>query len=59
LRFAKNDANQIVGAGIIVAILHGRRDLVVGLGYDLGEIDPGGVIAQGAERCDISHSEEM
>src|SRR5271170_1113535 len=56
LRLAQDDANQIVGAGLIVAILHLRRDLVVGLGYDPGQINPGGVITQSSEGCDVRHS---
>jgi len=58
LRFAQDDANQIVGTGIIVPALHFRRDFVVGLGQNLGQIDPGGVISQSAERFDVSHRPE-
>src|SRR5271165_547732 len=55
LRFTKDDTNQVVGTGIIVAALHFGRDFVVGLSHDLGKIDPGRVISPGAEWFDVGH----
>ncbi len=53
---AEDDANQVVGAGLVVAILHGRGDLVVGLGDDVFHVDAGGVVAKGAEGVDTGHA---
>ena len=52
LVFAEYDADQVVGAGLVVAILHGRGDLVVGLGDDVFHLDAGGIVTEGAEGID-------
>ena len=51
----KDDANEVVGAGGVVGVLHGRGDLVVGLGDDVGHGDYGGVVTEGAERVQTGH----
>src|SRR5437660_2051110 len=55
LAFAKHDAYQVIGAGRVVAFLHLRSNLVVGLCNRLRNLDPERVITQGAKRCEISH----
>ncbi len=37
--FAEDDADEVVGAGVVVALLHLRGDLVVGLGDDVFHVD--------------------
>src|SRR5579872_1024501 len=56
LRFSQDDANQIVGIGIIVTVSHFRCDFVIGLGHNLRQINAGGVVTQSAEWCNVSHS---
>ena len=53
---AEDDADQVVGAGRVVGVLHGGGDLVVGLGDDVGHVDAGGVVAESAEGVQASHS---
>ena len=53
--FAQDDAHQVLRAGSVVAILHLRRDLVVGLGDDLWNRDPGRVITKGAKGLNVGH----
>ena len=53
---AEDDADKVVGAGSVVGVLHGRGDLVVGLGDDAGEVDAGGVVTESAEGVQASHS---
>ena len=54
--FAEDDADEVVGAGLVVALLHGGGDLVVGLGDDVFHVDAGGVVTEGAEGVDASHA---
>ena len=56
LVFAENDADEVVGAGFVVALLHGRSDLVVGLGEDVFHVDAGGVVTEGAEGVETGHA---
>ena len=35
LRQSEDDADQVVGAALVIGLLHGRGDLVVGLGDDI------------------------
>lgn len=56
LVFAKNDTDEVVGAGLVVTLLHGGGDLVVGLSDDSLQIDAGGVVTEGAERVKASHA---
>ena len=53
---AEDDSDQVVRAERVVALLHRRRDLVVGLGDDVGHIDACGVITKCAERIETSHN---
>ncbi len=56
LVFAEDDADEVVGAGFVVALLHGRGDLVVGLGDDVLHVDAGGVVTEGAEGVEAGHA---
>ena len=53
---AEDDADEVVGAGLVVALLHGGGDLVVGLGDDVFHVDAGGIVAEGAEGIDAGHA---
>src|SRR5580704_2091013 len=55
---AQNDAHQIMRAGGVVALLHLRRDLVVGLSDDFGEINPSRVVSQSTERSNVGHGRQ-
>ena len=46
---------KIVGAGSVVSFLHGRSDLVVGLGDDLRGGNSLQVVAESAKRMDVCH----
>ena len=54
--FAEDDADEVVGAGVVVALLHLRGDLVVGLGDDVFHMDAGDVVAECAEGVDTGHA---
>ena len=56
LVLAQDDADEVVGAALVVALLHLGRDLVVGLGDDVLHADAGGVVAEGAEGIDAGHA---
>ena len=56
LVFAEDDADEVVGAGLVVALLHGGGDLVVGLGDDVFHVDAGGVVTEGAEGVETGHA---
>ncbi len=56
LVLAEDDADEIVGAGFVVALLHGRGDLVVGLGDDVFHVDAGWVVTEGAEGVKTGHA---
>ena len=58
LALSQNDAHEVVGTGRVVAFLHLRSNLVVGLCDHLRNIDPARVITQGAKRCKVSHDFE-
>src|SRR5580698_2791133 len=45
-------------AGGVVALLHLRRDLVVGLSDDFGEINPSRVVSQSTERSNVGHGRQ-
>ena len=55
--FAEDDTDEVVGAGVVVALLHLGGDLVVGLGDDVFHLDAGGVVTEGAEGIDASHAD--
>jgi hypothetical protein len=55
LRQPQNDANQIVGTALVIGLLHGRRDLVVGLRDHVLRVHLGRVIAQRAKGIDTGH----
>jgi hypothetical protein len=59
LRQAQNDAHQVVGAALVVGLLHGRRDLVVGLGDHVIQPDGGGIVAPGAKWINAGHAEGL
>jgi hypothetical protein len=54
--FAEDDADEVVGAGLVVALLHGGGDLVVGLGDYSFQVDAGGVVTEGAEGVETGHA---
>lgn len=56
LVLAEDDADEVVGAGFVVALLHGRGDLVVGLGDNVFHVDAGGIVTEGAEGIDAGHA---
>ncbi len=55
LVLAEDQADQVVGAGGVIAILRLRGDLVVGLGHDGGRSHTLRIVAEGAERDDVGH----
>ena len=59
LRQAENDAHQIVGAALVVGLLHGGGDLVVGLGDHVIQADGGGIVAPGAKGINAGHAEGL
>ena len=56
LVLAEDDADEVVGAGLVVALLHGGGDLVVGLGDDILHVDAGGVVTEGVEGVEAGHA---
>ncbi len=56
LFLAEDDADEVVRGAIVVALLHGGGDLVVGLGDDVLHADVAGVVAEGAEGVDLGHA---
>jgi len=56
LVFAQNDTDEVVGAGFVVALLHGRGYLVVRLGDYCLHFDAGGVVTEGAEGVETGHA---
>ena len=56
LVLAEDDADEVVGAGLVVALLHGGGDLVVGLGDYSFHVDAGGVVTEGAEGVEAGHA---
>ena len=55
LLLAQDDAHQVVRAGSVVAVLHGRRDLVIGLGDGGVHRHAPGVITQSPKGKDPGH----
>jgi hypothetical protein len=55
LAFAENDPDEIVGACSVIAFLHFRRNLVVGLGRYVRKGDVIEVITEGTERFYVGH----
>ena len=58
-RQSQDDADQVEGAALVVGLLHGRRDLVVGLGDDVFQANCGGIVAPGAKWIDAGHEEGL
>jgi hypothetical protein len=58
-RQAQDDAHQVEGAALVVGLLHGRRDLVVGLGDHVFQPDGRGIVAPGAKWIDAGHAEGL
>src|ERR1700679_3467210 len=56
LRKSKNKADQVIGAAVVIRLLHRWRDLVIGLSDDILQADERRVVAQCAERVDASHA---
>jgi hypothetical protein len=56
---AEDDANQVVGAALVVGLLHGRGDFVVGLGDHVFKPDCGGIVAPGAKWINAGHEEGL
>ncbi len=46
----ENDADQIERAALVISLLHGRRDFVVGLSDHIIQLDGGGVVTPCAKR---------
>jgi hypothetical protein len=55
-RQAQNDAHQVEWTALVVSLLHGRRNLVVGLSHDVVQPDCGWVVTPGAEWIDAGHA---
>jgi len=58
-RQTEDDADQVVGASLVVSLLHGGGDLVVGLGDDVVEPNRGGIVAPGAKWINAGHTEGL
>ena len=54
---AENDAHQVEWAALIVSLLHGGGNLVVGLGDHVVQADSGGIVAPCAKRINACHLE--
>ena len=52
---AQHDANQVVGACVVIPLLHCGVDLVVGLRHDIGHVHSGGVVPESAKRKQTCH----
>ena len=59
LVFSEDDSDEVVRAGFVVPLLHGRRDLVVGLGDDIFHVDAVCVVTECAERVDTGHAGQV
>jgi hypothetical protein len=53
---AEDDPDQVVRAALVVGLLHGGRDLVVGLGDDIFKPDPRGIVTERSEGIDTGHA---
>ena len=58
-RQSEDDADQVVGTALVVGLLHGRRDLVVGLRDHVFKPDGRGIVAPGAKWIDAGHAEGL
>ena len=58
-RQSQDDADQVEGAALVIGLLHGRGDLVVGLRDNVFQADRGGIVAPGAKRINASHEEGL
>ncbi len=56
--FAEDHADEVVGARLVVAVLHFGGDFVVGLSDNVSHVHERGVVTEGAERVKAGHSEE-
>ena len=52
---AEDDADEVVGAELVVSLLHVRRDLVVGLGDDVSHVDAGWIVTESAKGIQACH----
>ena len=52
---AEDDADEVVGAAVVVGLLHLGGDLVVGLGDYVFQTNFLGIVAEGAEGVDLGH----
>src|SRR5215470_666065 len=59
LLLAENNADEIVGACGVIAVLHLWRDLVVGLSDHIAKGNPCRIITEGAKRLDVSHDSRI
>jgi hypothetical protein len=59
LRQAQDDAHQIERAAMVVSLLHGGRNLVIGLGYYVLEPNLGGIVTPSAKGENMSHEEGL
>ncbi len=53
--FAENNPHQVIRTGFVVVFLHGRGNLVVGLGYNLLERSAVRVVAPSLKWIDKRH----
>src|SRR5262249_54137674 len=52
---AENNSNQVIGAGLVITILHRRTDLVVRLGGYVRQNNAGGIVSEGSKRLYVCH----
>src|ERR1700722_4813839 len=51
----EDDSDEVIRAGRVITILQVRRDLIVGLGYDVSGRDSLRIVAKCLERLNVSH----
>src|ERR1035438_6236092 len=56
---AEDDADKVVGAALVVSLLHRRGDLVVGLCHDVVQTDGGGAVTPGAKWINAGHTKGL
>jgi len=52
---AEEDADQVEGAALVVGLLDGGGDFVVGLGDDIFKANCGGIVTPSAKRIEACH----
>ena len=59
LRQSEDYTDQVVGAALVIGLLHGRRNLVIGLRDDVFEADSRWVVPPGAKGINAGHEEGL